>query len=44
MRPAEQLVTFLTETMSMTDIYQPAVILHLLEHGAPPASGTLPGP
>jgi predicted house-cleaning noncanonical NTP pyrophosphatase (MazG superfamily) len=33
MRPAEQLVTFLNETMSMTDIYQPAVILHLLEHG-----------
>jgi hypothetical protein len=33
MRPAEQLVTFLTETMSMTDVYQPAVILHLLEHG-----------
>jgi hypothetical protein len=33
MRSADQLVTFLTETMSMTDIYQPAVILHLLEHG-----------
>src|SRR5262245_6804340 len=33
MRAAEQLVSFLTDTMSMTDIYQPAVILHLLEHG-----------
>jgi predicted house-cleaning noncanonical NTP pyrophosphatase (MazG superfamily) len=33
MRSADQLITFLTETMSMTDIYQPAVILHLLEHG-----------
>src|SRR5437660_1546536 len=33
MRSAEQLVSFLTDTMSMTDIYQPAVILHLLEHG-----------
>lgn len=33
MRPANQLVSFLTHTMSMTDIYQPAVILHLLTHG-----------
>jgi hypothetical protein len=33
MRSAEQLVAFLAETMSMTDIYQPAVILHLLERG-----------
>jgi predicted house-cleaning noncanonical NTP pyrophosphatase (MazG superfamily) len=33
MRPTQQLFHFLTETMSMTDIYQPAVILHLLEHG-----------
>ena len=33
MRPTDQLVHFLTATMSMTDIYQPAVILHLLEHG-----------
>ena len=33
MRSADQLVKFLTETMSMTDIYQPAVILHLLERG-----------
>src|SRR5262245_43203197 len=33
MRSADQLITFLTETMSMTDIYQSAVILHLLEHG-----------
>jgi predicted house-cleaning noncanonical NTP pyrophosphatase (MazG superfamily) len=31
MRPAQQLIAFLTETMSMTDVYQPAVILHLLE-------------
>jgi predicted house-cleaning noncanonical NTP pyrophosphatase (MazG superfamily) len=33
MRTAEQLVDFLNDTMSMTDIYQPAVILHLLEYG-----------
>jgi predicted house-cleaning noncanonical NTP pyrophosphatase (MazG superfamily) len=33
MPPPKQLLAFLTETMSMTDIYQPAVILHLLEHG-----------
>jgi hypothetical protein len=33
MRPAKQLVGFLNDTMSMTDIYQPAVVLHLLEHG-----------
>jgi predicted house-cleaning noncanonical NTP pyrophosphatase (MazG superfamily) len=30
---AEQLISFLTDTRSMTDIYQPAVILHLLTHG-----------
>lgn len=33
MRSADQLIAFLTETMSMTDIYQPAVVLHLLEQG-----------
>src|SRR5262245_1686834 len=33
MRSADQLVTFLTEMMLMTDIYLPAVILHLLAHG-----------
>lgn len=33
MRPTNQLVNFLTETMSMADIYQPAIILHLLMHG-----------
>jgi len=33
MRPATELVSFLNRTMSMTDVYQPAVILHLLEHG-----------
>jgi predicted house-cleaning noncanonical NTP pyrophosphatase (MazG superfamily) len=33
MRPAEQLIGFLNDTMSMTDIYQPAVVLHLLEQG-----------
>ena len=31
MRQLTDLIDFLNETMSMTDIYQPAVILHLLE-------------
>jgi predicted house-cleaning noncanonical NTP pyrophosphatase (MazG superfamily) len=33
MRSTDQLVDFLNDTMSMTDIYQPAVVLHLLENG-----------
>jgi 5-methylcytosine-specific restriction endonuclease McrA len=33
MRSAYQLVDFLTDTMLMTDIYQPTVILHLLARG-----------
>jgi len=33
MRPLAELLKFLDGTMSMTDIYQPAVILHLLERG-----------
>jgi predicted house-cleaning noncanonical NTP pyrophosphatase (MazG superfamily) len=33
MRPIGELLEFLTKTMSMTDIYQPAVVLHLLERG-----------
>lgn len=31
MRELSELLEFLTETMSMTDIYQPAIILYLLE-------------
>lgn len=31
MRKLSELLEFLTETMSMTDIYQPAIILYLLE-------------
>lgn len=33
MRPLSELMEFLTDTMSMTDVYQPAVVLHLLERG-----------
>src|SRR5437763_15670361 len=33
MKPLADLLTFLSKTMSMTDVYQPAVILHLLERG-----------
>lgn len=33
MRQLAELLDFLRSTMSMTDIYQPAIILHLLEHG-----------
>lgn len=33
MRSTEQLVAFLNDSMSMTDVYQPAIILHLLESG-----------
>lgn len=33
MRPLSELIDFLEKTMSMTDIYQPVVILHLLERG-----------
>jgi len=33
MRSAEQVVNFLADRMSMTDSYQPAVILHLIDHG-----------
>jgi len=33
MRNISELVDFLNNTMSMTDVYQPAVILHLLERG-----------
>ena len=32
-RPLTELLNFLEETMSMTDVYQPAVILHLLKCG-----------
>jgi predicted house-cleaning noncanonical NTP pyrophosphatase (MazG superfamily) len=32
-KPLTELLTFLSEKMSMTDVYQPAVILHLLERG-----------
>lgn len=33
MRNLAELLEFISNTMSMTDIYQPAVILHLLERG-----------
>jgi predicted house-cleaning noncanonical NTP pyrophosphatase (MazG superfamily) len=33
MRELRELIYFLDNTMSMTDVYQPAVILHLLESG-----------
>ncbi|NCC33852.1 MAG: hypothetical protein EOM24_17820, partial [Chloroflexia bacterium] len=33
MRNISELISFIKSTMSMTDVYQPAVILHLLERG-----------
>jgi 5-methylcytosine-specific restriction endonuclease McrA/predicted house-cleaning noncanonical NTP pyrophosphatase (MazG superfamily) len=33
MRNISELISFINSTMSMTDVYQPAVILHLLERG-----------
>ncbi len=33
MRSLSDLITFLNTKMSMTDVYQPAIILYLLEHG-----------
>ncbi len=32
MRQLNELLFFLKKKMSMTDLYQPAIILHLLEH------------
>jgi predicted house-cleaning noncanonical NTP pyrophosphatase (MazG superfamily) len=41
MRPIGELLEFLTKTMSMTDVYQPAVVLHLLERGGSSAKADL---
>src|SRR5262249_14623163 len=44
MRPLAELLKFLNETMSMTDVYQPAVILHLLEREGMSGKGELAKP
>ncbi len=36
-RDLAELIEFLTKTMSMTEVYQPVVILRLLERGEPRA-------
>lgn len=39
MRPISELLNFLTETMTLMTVYQPAIILYLLTRGGGSKSG-----